>query len=49
MNVSPSALALISRPGFLPDMLPPRRCVLSNQFSDRESLVCMILPLNSNL
>ena len=32
MNVSPSALALISRPVFRPEMLPPTRCVLSKQF-----------------
>ena len=47
MNVSPSALTLISRPVFRPEMLPPTRCVPSNQFPDSESLVCMMLLLNS--
>ena len=40
---------VISRPVFRPEMLPPTRCVLSNQFPDSESPVCMMLLLNSNL
>jgi hypothetical protein len=35
--------------GIPPEMLPPTWCALSNQFSDRESPVHMILLLNSNL
>jgi hypothetical protein len=37
VNVSPSALALISLPLFRPEMLPPTRCVLSNL--DQSALV----------
>ena len=49
MNVSRSPLALILRPVFRPETLPPMRCVLSNQFRVSESSVCMMLLLNSNL